>query len=64
MIVDVQTGSNAARFGFQPRDFLLAVNETALSSVAEVKAALAAAPPAWRIKISRDGQTLSLTVNP
>jgi serine protease Do len=63
IVMETRPGSTADRYGFQPLDLLLAVNDKPLASVADAKALLNAPVPGWRIKINREGQTLSLTVN-
>ena len=62
MIVDVRPNSTARRFQFQPHDIVVSINETAMISVADVKAAMSAPIASWVITINRDGETLSLTV--
>ncbi len=62
IVLAIRPGSVANRYGFQASDLLLGVNDQTLASVAEARDALSAPQQSWRIKINREGQTLSLTV--
>ena len=61
MIVQIKPGSSAARFQFQPRDIIVAINGGATATVADVRAAMSNAT-SWQITINRGGETLSLMV--
>ncbi len=63
VIMTVRQGTNAAHLNFEPNDLIASINDTAITSVADVKTALAASVQGWRIKIIRNGQTLSLSVS-
>jgi len=62
VILETRPGSAAERYGFQPMDILLGINDQSIGSVADARASLAASAPGWKIKINREGQTLSLVV--
>jgi Do/DeqQ family serine protease len=61
-ILDVRRGSNAARFGFKPGDFVLSVNGEKVSSSASLVAILKRKAERWEISIDRNGKTFTQTV--
>ncbi len=63
MILRIRRGSPADRFGFEPGDLVREINDTEISSVAELVAALNADVPRWRITVQRGEKVLSLVVN-
>ena len=58
-ITAVKRGAAASRLGFQPRDIVVSINGTAISSVQVMLAALNDDPGFWRIEIERDGQRMT-----
>ena len=66
LIAEVQPGSPAAEAGFEPGDFVVAVEGKAVTDRAELQRIVAAIPPGRAISVSiiRDGdeQTLKLTL--
>ena len=63
VIDEVAQGSVAERYGLLPRDILLQVNETKVSTVAGARTALEEARGSWHITIRRGGRTLAFKVN-
>jgi len=62
IITKIEPSSFAARVGAQPTDLVLAINDTAVKSVAELQRALATPVPRWTITLSRGGRALQFTV--
>ncbi len=58
VIVDVKPNSPAARVGFQPKDIIMSLNGTEMTSTADVERALEDNPGFWRLEIVRDGQRI------
>ncbi len=58
IIVDVKRNSPAARVGFQPKDIIVSLNGTDMTSTATVEKALEDNPGFWRLEIIRDGQRI------
>ncbi len=58
VIVDVKRNSPAARVGFQPKDIIMSLNGTEMTSTADVERALEDNPGFWRLEIVRDGQRI------
>ena len=63
VIVSAVGGRSYARqLGLQPGDIILSVNGQGIKRVADLDAALEAGGRQWTIRISRDGQVRSVTV--
>lgn len=62
IIVDVEEGSTASRFGFKEKDILREINERTIRQVSDIKKLLTARFDHWRIQIERGGKDLSLSV--
>ncbi len=58
VILDVKRNSPAARVGFQPKDIIMSLNGTEMTSTADVERALEDNPGFWRLEIVRDGQRI------
>ncbi|SCX02487.1 DegQ family serine endoprotease [Agrobacterium rosae] len=58
VIMDVKRNSPAARVGFQPKDIIVSLNGTDMTSTATVEKALEDNPGFWRLEIIRDGQRI------
>ncbi|WP_320196344.1 DegQ family serine endoprotease [Agrobacterium rosae] len=58
VIMDVKRNSPAARVGFQPKDIIVSLNGTDMTSTANVEKALEDNPGFWRLEIIRDGQRI------
>ncbi len=58
VIVGVKRNSPAARVGFQPKDIIMSLNGTEMTSTADVERALEDNPGFWRLEIVRDGQRI------
>ncbi len=58
VIVDVKRNSPAARVGFQPKDIIMSLNGTEMTSTVDVERALEDNPGFWRLEIVRDGQRI------
>ncbi|KQQ58805.1 serine protease [Rhizobium sp. Leaf311] len=58
VIVEVKRNSPAARVGFQPKDIIMSLNGTEMTSTADVERALEDNPGFWRLEIVRDGQRI------
>ena len=61
-VVGIGNGSTAQRLQFQPGDLVLAVNDTPINSVNDLRNVLRAPANGWRIKINRDGEVLTLAI--
>jgi S1-C subfamily serine protease len=58
VVTEVNRGSPAARIGLQPRDIIIELNGTAVTTT-ETLAKLAGEDPSiWRVEIERDGQRI------
>jgi membrane-associated protease RseP (regulator of RpoE activity) len=65
LILDVREGTPAARAGLQPGDVIVQVNAVAVSSLAEVRGNMTAAPPgsAVQVRVLRRGQPLDVSIS-
>ncbi|MBA9035957.1 serine protease DegQ [Rhizobium leguminosarum] len=62
VIEDIASGSRAARSGLQPGDLIVAANRSPLSSVADLRKALADKPEILALELIRDGNPLLVVV--
>lgn len=60
VLVQIRSGSLAARLGFRPGDLILAVNDRKIGSVNELEDALRQRRRLWQITMRRGGQTVTL----
>ncbi|MCQ1854035.1 DegQ family serine endoprotease [Neorhizobium galegae] len=58
VVTDVTRNSPAARLGFQPKDILISLNGTVVTSTKGMEAMLNDDPGFWRVEIERDGQRI------
>ncbi|AXV15194.1 serine protease [Neorhizobium sp. SOG26] len=58
VVTDVVRGSPAARYGFQPKDIVISLNGTTVTSTKALEAMLDDNPGFWRVEIERDGQRI------
>ena len=61
VVISVEDGSSARRFGFQEGDVVRQVNNDRIATVAQLRDALDTTE-GWRITLQRGGQTLNLAV--
>jgi S1-C subfamily serine protease len=59
VVVSKVEGGFAQSMGLQPGDFIRAINGRAITSTADVTAAVAAPGSGWRLTIERGGRTIS-----
>ncbi len=62
VVLDVENGSYAARFGFRPGDRLLEINGQAVKRVSAVLKSLRKSDKGWHIEIDRNGKKLQVNV--
>lgn len=60
VVIQVRSGSVAARLGFQPGDIIVSVGQEAVEDVAALDRLLKQRPRGWQMQIKRGGQVLSL----
>ncbi|MGK6313039.1 DegQ family serine endoprotease [Neorhizobium sp. DT-125] len=58
VVTDVARGSPAARYGFEPRDIVISLNGTSVTTTKALEAMLDDDPGFWRVEIERDGQRI------
>ena len=58
-VIDVENGSAAQSFGFQKGDVVLAINNMAIETTADLVRATSQPSRLWRLTILRDGQQIS-----
>ncbi|MFB9952298.1 DegQ family serine endoprotease [Rhizobium puerariae] len=58
VVTDVARGSPAARYGFEPRDIVISLNGTTVTTTKALEAMLDDDPGFWRVEIERDGQRI------
>jgi len=58
VVTEVNRGSPAARIGLQPRDIIVELNGTAVSTTEELASLVGDNPAFWRVEIERDGQRI------
>jgi Do/DeqQ family serine protease len=58
IVTDVARGSPAARYGFQPKDIVISLNGTTVTTTKALEAMLDDDPGFWRVEIERDGQRI------
>ncbi len=58
VVTQVNRGSPAARIGLQPRDIVIELNGTAVSTTETLEALVKENPSFWRVEIERDGQRI------
>ncbi|MEX3008879.1 DegQ family serine endoprotease [Hoeflea sp. TYP-13] len=58
IVLDVQRGSPASRYGIRPRDIVVAINGEAISSASDVVSIVEGDPGFWRFEINRNGRRL------
>ena len=58
VVTDVARGSPSGRLGFQPRDIIISLNGTSVTSTNGMEAMLDDDPGFWRVEIERDGQRI------
>ncbi len=63
VVLKVARGSIGARFGLRPRDNILELNGRTVTSVKELKDALAMEVPGWRIRLRRGDQVMQMVIN-
>jgi Do/DeqQ family serine protease len=62
IILSLSANSIAARLGLRPGDIVMAINDTATKSVADLQGALSPAAGGWSVVLNRAGQTLKFQV--
>jgi C-terminal processing protease CtpA/Prc len=62
IVTEVLRGTPAARLGFRPGDLLVAIDGTEIASVQTAQQVLQGSSGPWRLSISRDGRTRTITV--
>lgn len=58
VVTDVMRGSPAARYGFAPRDIVISLNGTTVTTTKALETMLDDDPGFWRVEIERDGQRI------
>ena len=58
VVTDVVRGSPAGRYGFQPKDIVISLNGTTVTTTKALAAMLDGDPGFWRVEIERDGQRI------
>lgn len=58
VVTQVNRGSPAARIGLQPRDIVIELNGTVVSTTETLEALVKENPSFWRVEIERDGQRI------
>jgi S1-C subfamily serine protease len=58
VVTDVTRNSPAARLGFEPKDILISLNGTAVTSTKGMETMLGDDPGFWRVEIERGGQRI------
>lgn len=58
VVSGVEDGSPASRLGFEPRDIIISVNGTNVSSTKSLVELAGEDPSFWRVEIERDGQRI------
>lgn len=58
VVTDVKRGSPAGRVGFRPKDVVLVINGTEVTSTGQLEQLLNDNPGFWRVEINRDGQRI------
>jgi Do/DeqQ family serine protease len=58
VVIDIEQGSSAARYGFLPSDLIVSVLGRELKSVAQFEEILSAGARFWRLEIIRDGRRI------
>jgi len=58
VVTEVNRGSPAARIGLQPRDIIVELNGTAISTTETLASLVGENPSFWRVEIERDGQRI------
>jgi Do/DeqQ family serine protease len=58
VVTEVNRGSPAARIGLQPRDIVIELNGTAVTSTETLATLVSEDPSFWRVEIERDGQRI------
>jgi Do/DeqQ family serine protease len=58
IVTDVARGSPSARYGFQPKDIVISLNGTTVTTTKALEAMLDEDPGFWRVEIERDGQRI------
>ncbi len=58
VVAEVMRGSPAARYGFQPRDIVISLNGTTVTTTKALEDMLDDDPGFWRVEIERDGQRI------
>ncbi|WP_374708627.1 DegQ family serine endoprotease [Shinella sp. CPCC 101442] len=58
VVTEVNRGSPAARIGLQPRDIIIELNGTAVTSTETLASLVGEDPSIWRVEIERDGQRI------
>ncbi len=58
VVVDVERGSLANRYGFRPRDIIIAINGQQVGTAGEMVKIVNEEPDAWRIELNRNGRRI------
>jgi len=58
VVTDVTRGSPSARYGFEPKDIVISLNGTTVTTTKALEAMLDEDPGFWRVEIERDGQRI------
>jgi Do/DeqQ family serine protease len=58
VVESLKSDSPAERLGFAPKDIIVSVNGTAITSTDNLQAAVQQEPGIWRVEIERDGQRI------
>lgn len=58
VVTEVNRGSPAARIGLQPRDIVIELNGTAVTTTETLATLVGEDPSIWRVEIERDGQRI------
>lgn len=63
VVSDIDPGAIALRLGIRVKDRIAEINDKKISSVADIKAAMAEKSPSWKITLQRGGKMFSIMVN-
>jgi len=62
VVLDVERGSIAGRYGFRPGDIVVSVNGRDIGKVADLRRALGDGSRSWRLSVRRGGRIMNLQV--
>jgi Do/DeqQ family serine protease len=58
VVENLKSDSPSARLGFAPKDIIVSVNGTVITSTQNLEVAVSGEPDIWRVEIERDGQRI------